>query len=247
LLFSSENSVVSQINRNEAGWQLVDPDDLIPEIDISEDLSARAAVDPYLNYVPGPRTPEYYPTPPRTPEYYPTPPRTPEYYPTPPRTPEYYATPPADGFPLEDTLSPQRPIAATPPPPPLRSRPVPSPLSPSTDSLRFRAGPAPPPPRPVKKINKRKAITIEQRAIREERKRAPKPKKAKYCKICKLECNSAVAFVGHLKSRGHQYRANLPKENPHCVACARYFPDEKQLEEHRRGIKHIRVVSKVAN
>jgi hypothetical protein len=58
---------VSQINRNEAGWQLVDPDDLIPEIDILEDLSARTAVDPYLDYVPGPRTPEYYPTPPVTP------------------------------------------------------------------------------------------------------------------------------------------------------------------------------------
>jgi hypothetical protein len=86
----------------------------------------------------------------------------------------------------------------------------------------------------VKKINK-------------ERKRAQKPKKAKYCKICKLECNSADALAGHLKSRGHQYRANLPKENPHCVACARYFPDEMHLVEHRRGIKHIRVVSKVPN
>jgi hypothetical protein len=175
-------------------------------------------VNPYLDFVPSPRTPKYYPTPPRTPEYYPTPPHTPEYFPTPPRTPEYYPTALADELPLEDTLSPQRPSATNPPRPPFRSQPVPSPLSPSTDPLRFCAGPAPPPPRAVKKIIKRKAITIEQRAIRAEKKRAPKPKKAKYCKICKLECNSAVAFVGHLKSRGHQYRANL-----HCGVIFSYF------------------------
>jgi Zinc-finger of C2H2 type len=244
LLFSSENSVVSQINRYEADWQLVDPDDLIPEIDISEDLSARAAVDPYLDYVPGPRTPEYYPTPPRTPEHYPTPPRTPEHYHTPPRTPEYYPTPPADGFPLEDTLSPQRPFVVTsPPPPPLRSRPVPSP---STNPLRFRAGPAPPPPRPVKKISKRKAITIEQRAVRAEKKRQPKQKKGKHCKVCKLECNSLIAFADHIKSRSHVYRSGLTKKAPHCDVCDRDFPDKSQLEHHNRGRKHLRVVTQTA-
>jgi hypothetical protein len=237
---------VSQINRKEAGWKLVDPDDLIPEIDISEDLSTRAAVDPYLDYVPGPRTPGYYPTPPHTPEYYTTPPHTPEYFPTPPRTPEYYPTALADEFPLEDTLSPQRPSAKNPPRPRFRSQPVPSPLWPSTDPLRFRAGPAPPPPRPVKKINKRKAITIEQRAIRAERKRQPKQKKGKYCKICKLECNSLVAFADHVKSRGHVYRAGLSRNLPHCNICHRDFPDSAQLEHHNRGRKHLRVVTQKA-
>jgi hypothetical protein len=51
---------------------------------------------------------------------------------------------------------------------PRRAPASPTPLTPPSppNPLRYRAGPAHPPPRPIKKISKRKAITIEQRALR---------------------------------------------------------------------------------
>jgi hypothetical protein len=83
-LFSSENYAVSQINRYAAGWQLagssedtaglqiVDPDDLIPVLDIS------APFGPYHSSV---TQQEYYLTPAPSPQYYPPPsPLTPEYH-----------------------------------------------------------------------------------------------------------------------------------------------------------------------
>jgi hypothetical protein len=78
---------VSQINRYTAGWQLagsssedavgwqiVNPDDLIPVVDIS------APVDAYSTGIPA----SYYPATPSSPQYYP------QYPPPSPRTPEPY-------------------------------------------------------------------------------------------------------------------------------------------------------------
>ena len=80
----------------------------------------------------------------------------------------------------------------------------------------YPAGPAPPPPRPIKRISKRKAITIEQRALRAEKKRKPREKKGRYCKTCKLDCNSLLAFADHVKSHRHVYRSDLTRTTPHC-------------------------------
>jgi Zinc-finger of C2H2 type len=240
---------VSQINRYAAGWQLagssseeaagwqiVNPDDLIPVVDIS------APVDAYSTGIPA----TYYPTTPASPQYYPQypSPRTPEPYRSDdeicPQTPEYrpYSGDDNDDFnlPIDLTLSPtpiprRAPASPTPPTPP-------SPPNP----LRYRAGPAPPPPRPIKKISKRKAITIEQRALRAERKSKPREKKGRYCKVCKLECNSLVVFANHLKSRGHLYRSGLTPTLPRCDVCNRDFPDKAQLDHHKRGRAHLRVV-----
>jgi hypothetical protein len=165
LLFSSENSVVSHINRYAAGWQLaglsedtadwqiVDPNDLIPVLYIS------APVDRYPSRV---TQQEYYPTPPPSPQYYRPPnPRTPEHYPRYdcPPTPEYHPE-----FEEEFLIY----LMLSPTPIPRRSPTPPTPLTSASppNPLRYRADPAPTPPRPIKKIRKRKAITIEQRALR---------------------------------------------------------------------------------
>jgi hypothetical protein len=193
----------------------VNPDDLFPVVDIS------ALVDVYPTRVPVfEQGPQHYPN----------------TRPASPRTPEYFSRyDDDDDFPLEETLSPtpiprRAPASPTPPTPP-------SPPNP----LCYRAGPTPTPPRPIKKISKRKAITIEQRAA--ERKRKPREKKGRYCKVCRLECNSLIAFADHVKSRGHVYRASLTDEHPHYDACNRDFPDKKQLEDHKRGKPHMGVVT----
>ena len=252
MLFSSENSVVSQINRYAAGWQLagpssedvvgwqiVDPDDIIPVVDISAPVDAYSTGIPATDYPTAPASPQYCP------QYPPPSPRTPEPYHSDddicPQTPEYrlYSGDDNDDFdlPIDLTLSPT-PIPRSAPASPAPPTP-PSPPNP----LRYRAGPAPPPPRPIKKISKRKAITIEQRALRAERKSKPREKKGRYCKTCKLECNSLLAFADHVKSRRHVYRSGLTKTAPHCDVCDRDFPDKEQLEHHKRGRAHLRVVT----
>jgi hypothetical protein len=157
-----------------------------------------------------------------------------------PQTPEYrpYSGDDADDFnlPIDLTLSPTpipRRAPASPAPPTPLSAPKP---------LRYRAGPAPRPPNPIKMISLRKAITSEQRALRAERNSKPRDKKGRYCKTCKLESNSLLAFADHVKSRRHIYRSGLTRTAPHCV-CDRDFPDKEQLEHHKRGRAQLRAVT----
>jgi hypothetical protein len=144
-----------------AGWQIVNPYDLIPVVDISAPVDAYSNGIPATDYPITPATPHY-------PQYPPPSPRTLEPYRSDeelcPKTPEYrpYSDDDNDDFdlPIDLTLSPttiprRAPASVAPPTP--QSPPNP---------LRYRAGPAPPPPRPIKKICKRKAITIEHRALR---------------------------------------------------------------------------------
>jgi hypothetical protein len=241
---------VSQINRYAAGWQLagssseeaagwqiVNHDDLIPVVDISAPVDAYSTGIPATDYLTIPASPQYYPQ-------YPSP-RTPEPYRSDdeicPQTLEYrpYSGDDNDDFnlPIDLTLSPTpipRRAPASPTPP--------TPLSPP-NPLRYRAGPAPPPPRLIEKISKRKAITIEQRALRAERKSKPREKKGRYWKTCKLECNSLLAFADLVKSRRDVYRSGLTRTAPHCDVCDRDFPEKEQLEHHKRGLAHLRVVT----
>jgi hypothetical protein len=244
---------VSNINRYETGWQLagpssedaagsqiVDPDDLIPVVDISAPVYEYSTGIPATDYLTTPASPQYYP------QYPPPSTRTPEPYYSDnevcPQTPEYspYSGDDADDFnlPIDLTLSPtpiprRAPASPAPPTPPLPPNP-----------LRYRAGPAPPPPRPIKTISKRMAITIEQRELRVERKSKPREKKCRYCKTCKLECASLLAFAVHVLSRRYVYRSGLTRTAPHCDVCDRDFPDKKQLEHHKRGCAHLPVVTK---
>jgi Zinc-finger of C2H2 type len=66
-------------------------------------------------------------------------------------------------------------------------------------------------------------------------------KKGRYCKVCKLECNSLVVFANHLKSRGHLYRSGLTPTLPRCDVCNRNFPDKAQLDHHKRGRAHCSI------
>jgi hypothetical protein len=222
-----------------AGWQIVNPDDLIPVVDISAPVDAYSTGIPAADYPTTSASPQYYH------QYPPTSPRTPEPYRSDdelcPQTPEYrpYSGDNNDDFdlPIDLTLSPT-PIPRRAPASPAPTTP-PSPPNP----LRYRAGPAPPPPRPIKKISNRKAITIEQRALRAERNSKPREKKGRYFKTCKLECNSLIAFAYNVKSRRHVYRSGLTRNAPHCDVCDCEFPNKEQLEHHKRGSAHIRVVT----
>jgi hypothetical protein len=125
----------------------VDPDDLIPVVDISAPVDAYSTGIPATDYPTTPASPQYYP------QYPPPSSWTPEPYYSDnevcPQTPEYrpYSGDDADDFklPIDLTLSPTQIARRAPasPAPPI----PPSPPNP----LRYRAGPAPPPPRPIKR------------------------------------------------------------------------------------------------
>jgi hypothetical protein len=129
----------------------------------------------------------------------------------------------------------------SPTPIPRRSPAPPMPPTPASppNPLRYRANPAPTPPRPIRKIGKRKAITIEQRGLCAEKKRKPREKKGRYCKVCKLECNLLVVFANHLKFRGHLYRSGLTTTLPQCEQPR--IPGQGPAHHHKGGRAHLRV------
>jgi Zinc-finger of C2H2 type len=185
------------------GWQLVDPEDLIPVVDIS------VPVDSIIYN--STRLPSYDPDygPEFDAEVEEELRRNREYQEgAEEENPDYsYYDQFLGDYPLEETLSPTSS--------PRRQNCDPRTPLEEENPHRYRAGPAPTPPRPTKHIKKRKAITIEQRAVRAERKRKPREKKGRYCKVCKLECNSRLAFADHLNSRGHLYHSGVGKASAH--------------------------------
>lgn len=236
---------MSEIQGRPEGLELIHPDDLIPVVDISGPVTWRPASPPPYTAYPAAASAEedffrYEPLSslggscPPTPEYDLDWDReTPQF---PIETPYPRAWQPAPPTPPPNPLR-SKPAPASPPFNPLRSRPVPPPRAePRPEPPR-----APTPPRPVKKIKKRKAIALEQRQLRAER-RGKNTQRPKFCKLCQLSCNSAVSFANHVTSRRHQYRLSLPDNPLYCQPCDRHFPDTKQLEEHKRGNPHVRAV-----
>ena len=248
---------MSEIQGRPAGLELVNPDDLLPVVDISGPVYPWRPLSPLSPGAAYPSTPppqedEFFPYESLSPQSNPCPP-SPQYFDSCPPSPQYFdSCPPSPQYPIEKP-SPQRspPAPATPPFNPLRSKPAPS--TPPFNPLRSRPIPppraeprpepprAPTPPRPIKKIKKRKAIATEQRQLRAEH-RGKNTQRPKFCKLCKLSCNSAVSFANHVTSRKHQYRLSLPDNPLYCQPCDRHFPDTKQLEEHKRGNPHVRAV-----
>jgi hypothetical protein len=183
---------VSEIQGRPEGLELVHPDDLLPVVDISEPVypsPLNLPSEPYAWRPLSPR-PEYPSTPsplrdcfdyqslsptapdcPPSPQYERSPsPQFPIEPPTPPRSRRAPPTPPRNPF---------RSQPAPPPFNPLRSRPVPPPRAePRPEPPR-----APTPPRPVKAIKKRKAIALEQRQLRIER-RGKNTQRPKFCGLC---------------------------------------------------------------
>jgi hypothetical protein len=100
----------------------------------------------------------------------------------------------------------------------------------------------------VKKIRTKQDRTLADKVARAERRPKPKPaRKDRYCKTCKISCNSAKTFYDHIHSKGHRSRREIAKVKPECVVCDIEFQSHCHLSRHLKSKKHFKVASKSSN
>jgi hypothetical protein len=96
---------------------------------------------------------------------------------------------------------------------------------------------------PTLKIRDRQAVALELKKLRQERRSTKTDEKVFQCRLCKVNCNSLIAFREHVQSRRHQHAKSLKLGHPKCGHCNREFESEAYYERHLRGKNHLKVVS----
>lgn len=100
------------------------------------------------------------------------------------------------------------------------------------------------PQRGVKKLRKKQDRTLADKVARAERRPKPKPKrKDRYCKTCKISCNSSKTFYDHINSKGHRNRRETARVTPVCVICDIEFQSHLHLSRHLKSKRHFKVAS----
>lgn len=120
-------------------------------------------------------------------------------------------------------------------------------LPPSVPTYRIPRRSPPPAPvikKKVQRLSRRKAAVLADKVNKQEAKARKKvcPRSKRYCKICKLSCNSSKTFYDHKQSRAHRIRVENAKKTPECTRCDRIFESHEHLQRHLNGAAHLKVV-----
>ena len=118
----------------------------------------------------------------------------------------------------------------------------------SSSSFRIPRRPLPPPPvkRPLRRLSKKKAAVLADKVNKRERKANKKkvPRAKRFCKLCRVSCNSAAAFYDHVHSRSHRIKVENHRETPICTICDRVFESHHHLSRHKNSSAHFKVISR---
>lgn len=103
-----------------------------------------------------------------------------------------------------------------------------------------------PPERHVigKAPRRRQAVAAIERSYRAERRNPQTPRNRRFCKYCKISCNSTTTFYDHMHSRRHNTTIENLRCSPICEPCDRYFASHRHLQVHLMSAAHTRVVSR---
>ena len=117
----------------------------------------------------------------------------------------------------------------------------------SSSSFRIPRRPLPPPEkRPLRRLSKKKASVLADKVNKRERKANKKklPRAKRFCKLCRVSCNSAAAFYDHVHSRSHLIQVENHRETPLCTICDRVFEAHHHLSRHKNSAAHFKVICK---
>lgn len=94
----------------------------------------------------------------------------------------------------------------------------------------------------VGRLNKKKSKVLADKAAKAEakRKKSIGSKKDRFCKWCKVSCNSNKTFYDHCQSRRHQNLIANLQSDLHCTLCDRDFKTKSDLETHNLSGRHIK-------
>jgi Zinc-finger of C2H2 type len=93
---------------------------------------------------------------------------------------------------------------------------------------------------------RRRAIAVGERFLREDHHRRARPAIArgrKRCRICEIECSSAVVYREHLSGRRHKSRlARKIAGAQHCDICEITIETKAQFDTHLGGRRHRKAI-----
>lgn len=96
--------------------------------------------------------------------------------------------------------------------------------------------------RKLQRLNKKKAKVLADRVAKAEAKKKKKisSRKNRYCKWCKLSCNSDKTFYDHNNSTKHKRTVENIRTDLNCDICKREFRCAADLASHNLNAKHIK-------
>jgi hypothetical protein len=93
---------------------------------------------------------------------------------------------------------------------------------------------------------RRRAIAVGNRLLREDHHRRARPAIArgrKSCRVCEIECSSAVVYREHISGRLHKARLARKIDGvQHCDICDIDIETKKQFETHLGGRRHRKAI-----
>lgn len=160
-----------------------------------------------------------------------------------PPTPEFLSTDEVETDADTTERSPLEPVPRTSTLPPIRSKPLPD-----TRRRTLPLEEEEPPRRtltPADRGSRRRSeVALERNAIRKQRRRTQQ--KFTRCRVCHVSVTSRRALYEHQQSRRHRQKANAPRpEELRCAPCLQTFESLDHLERHKRGRRHLAVVTKI--